>query len=187
MFDLQPHGATALLQPLRFTMIFDPATVLDDAEPPSGRPRRSRPLYAYSFDRESFRGRFASRNEAAEAAQIALSNYPTSVETIYVGRLVDREAPVEGLSAGVLEMIERRHRERGGASGLTDELADAVANEDACQELDDRLFVVLREWLADHGCLAGPGFEEISEHAPPLVSHVAAGASHEIGLIGTVG
>ena len=170
-------------------MIFDPATVLEDAEPPSpGRRRRTQPLYAYSFDRESFRGRFHSRGEAVEAAQAALSNYPTSIEAIYVGRLVDREAPVEQLSKGVIEQIERRHRERGNQSGLTDSLSSVTADDDARQELDDRLFVVLREWLADHGCLSGPGYEEISEHAPPLISHVAAtGAATEVGLIGTVG
>ncbi len=169
-------------------MIFDPATVLDDAEPPSGSGHRSRPLYAYSFDRESFRGRYHSRAEAVEAAQAALTNYPTSIEAIYVGRLVDREAPVEELSGSVIEQIKRRHRERGNASGLTDDLSTVTADKDAREELDDRLFVVLREWLADHGCLSGPGYEEISEHAPPLVSHVAAtGATSEIGLIGTVG
>ena len=139
---------------------------------------RRRFAYAYSFDRETFRGEFDDRTAAVAAAERALPTWPAAAEAIYVGRLVRPQLPVADLGDVVLsELADRR-----ADSGQPPVAADA----DARDELDARLAALVRAWLDDHGLAGTARVEEISEHALPLIAHVPdhATADDEVELMG---
>ncbi|MEL7238456.1 MAG: hypothetical protein AAGK78_06310, partial [Planctomycetota bacterium] len=100
---------------------------------PSDRPLDAgQHVYTYSFDRETFRGRFATREAAREAGVQALPKWPGPAEAIYVGRVIDHAPPLDNLAAPLLETLRSRAGEQASAA------LDAVA-EKATGELDDRL------------------------------------------------
>jgi hypothetical protein len=141
------------------------------AAPPARR-------YAYSLDREVFRGSYDSRRAAVAAAETALKDWPAMAEAIWVGRLVATMPRLDDLAETVLD--ELRDRPVDG-----DPLADATdAQRD---DLDTRLADLVREWIGDHHLAPPPRVEEISEHALPLIEHVTSGREREVELIGTVG
>ena len=143
-------------------------------------PGRPRPIYAYSFDRETFRGRHASREAALAAAEDALPAWPTIPEAIWVGRLVDVAPPTVGLGDAVLDNLTRR---------LADDGRDALpAIPDAARlDLDAGLAGLVRDWLDDHRLIGEPRVEGISEHPLPLVAHVPPREVDEVSLLGTEG
>ena len=143
-------------------------------------PGRTRPVYAYSFDRETFRGRHASRDAALAAAEGALEAWPTIPEAIWVGRLVDVAPPTTGLGDAVTDSLTRR---------LADDGRDPLPNlpDAARADLDAALAGLVRDWLDDHGLVGEPRIEGISEHPLPLVAGVPPREVDEVSLLGTEG
>ncbi|MEM7808052.1 MAG: hypothetical protein AAF561_08075 [Planctomycetota bacterium] len=137
--------------------------------------------YAFSFDRETFRGRYPSRADAVEAAERALLAYPGPVESIWVGRTAIQRLPVENLAEMVLHEVAERQSDAG--------VEPISASTDARDELDARLAALLRAWADDHDLHATSGIEAVSEHPMQPVQHVSnkGDAGHEVGLIGNVG
>ena len=138
--------------------------------------------YAYSFDRQSFRGRFETRRGALEAARKALPLWPAAAEALYVGRRIDPALHVHGHAALVLDAMRRRALDAGDVPPDHDPLPAG-----ARRDLDARLADLLRDWLVAHDLLGRTRIEEISEHALPLVSHVDGGDEVEVGPVGVEG
>ncbi len=159
--------------------LLHPAEASDLTNPASGGARKHG--YAYSFDRETFRGCHATRIEAVAAAEETLATYSAPVEAIWVGRITQAEPPVEQLGELVLNELADRQADEG--------VEAVVANEDARDELDARLASLLRAWMDDYGLLAPRGVESVSEHPIRVVPHVNSDgeAGREISLIGDVG
>lgn len=154
-----------------------PATAV--SSPPSVRARY---VYAYSFDRETFRGRYTTRHEALDAAHAALAAYPAIPEAIYVGRRINPAFDVGGLGDLLIEVI----CDRAIASGEAPLDAEAL-DDDVHADLDSQIAAALRDWLHRHELIPAGRIEEISEHPLPLVAHVAEGDEREVGLIGVEG
>ncbi len=137
--------------------------------------------YAFSFDRETFRGRYGSRAEAVEAAERSLNAYSGPVEAIWVGRTSTPTLPVDGLAEHVLDVVADRQ---------SDDNVEAITpGTDARDELDARLAALVRAWADDHNLLPTSGVEAVSEHPIRPVAHVndRGVPGHEVGLIGNVG
>lgn len=147
----------------------------DVAHPPTS----GRACYAYSFDRETFRGRFATRRDAVAAAEVALEERTAATDTIWVGRRVEARPPTAAMGQVVTKELRRRQSEAGEVP--------AAVTPDAIEDLNRRLEALLGEWLADHNLLPEARIEEISEHPVPLVSHVADSGQQEVQLIGVEG
>jgi hypothetical protein len=144
----------------------------------SGRPRHT---YAFSFDRETFRGSYETRSAAVEAGEQALAAYPGPAEAIWVARAVRPEPRLNGLAETVLEALADR---------MSDEGQDAVqASELARDELDARMAALLHAWMRDHDLFPAGGVEAVSEHPIRLIPHVddEGTAGKEVSLIGEVG
>lgn len=143
---------------------------------------RARYVYAYSFDRETFRGRYSSRQEGLEAAYAALPSYPAIPEAIYVGRRINQAFDVEGLGEMLIDAV----CDRAIASGESPLDAEAMS-EDVRADLDAQVAGTLRDWLHRHELIPAGRIEEISEHPLPLVAQVADEEEREVGLIGVEG
>ena len=154
----------------------------------SPRPAAAEPFdasevsYAYSFDREGFRGRFESRRDALAAARAALPLWPAQPEAIYVGRRIDPALHVHGYADLILEAMRGRALDAGDVPADHDGLPAG-----ARRALDAGLARTLRDWLVGHDLVGDSRIEEISEHALPLVSHVGAGDQVEVGPVGVEG
>lgn len=148
----------------------------EDVAPP---PTSGRACYAYSFDRETFRGRFATRRDAVAAAEVALEERKDATEAIWVGRRVEARPPTGAMGQFVTNELRRRQVEAGEAP--------TSVNAKAAEDLDCRLETLLNDWLGDHDLLPEARVEEISEHPVPLVAHVADSGQQEVQLIGVEG
>ena len=138
--------------------------------------------YAYSFDRETYRGRFETRREALDAARKALPFWPAAAEAIYVGRRIDPALHVRGYAELVLDAMRQRALDAGDVPPDHDGLPAG-----ARRDLDAGLAETLRDWLVAHDLVGRSRIEEISEHALPLVAHVSSDDSVEIGPVGVEG
>ena len=137
--------------------------------------------YAYSFDRDTFRGCHPTRAEAVAAGEEALTHYNAPVEAIWVGRIAENEPPVDLLGEMVIDEINDRQSEDGQES--------IHAGEAARDDLDARLSALLKSWMDDHGLLPARGVESVSEHAIAVKPHVdqRGDVGKEVSLIGDVG
>lgn len=123
--------------------------------------------FAYSFDRESFRGRFDSREEAIHAAEQAYrveENLPA--EAIYVACRVRVDPQTAGHADAVLADMRRRFVAADGDPNWLRRIDDQQH-----ADLDASLRRAIEAWLDRHG-LWPPGerFEHISEHPLPTTS-----------------
>ena len=144
---------------------------------PSNRSGTGGHVYTYSFDRETFRGRFETRDAARSAGEDALPKWPGPAEAIYVGRVIDHAPPLEGLAGPVLDVLRERAGEEAAA-------ALNAASEKAGDDLDDRLARLVRAWLQKHDVFGESRVEEISEHPLPLIAKAPEKDNPEIGILG---
>lgn len=139
--------------------------------------------FAYSYDRETFKGSFDTRKEAVAAAVKSAMEMLNPPEAIYVGQ---RQAVDPGAAGHAEDIIERMRRtvfERHGERG-----ADFLARVDEQQlaDLDAAFEKTIQSWMERHQL--GPHFERIgvvSEHPVPMGVSIATAATgtevHEIG------
>ena len=144
--------------------------------------RDARYFYAYSFDRETWRGRFPNRAQAVEAAETALPDFPAVAEAIFVGRRVDPNLYVHGYAPMLLEAMREQACKAGDQpvdhNGLSPRVRD---------DLEHSIAQTLRDWLIRHELVPPGRIEEISEHPLPLIRHVADNDQAEVCLLGVEG
>jgi hypothetical protein len=135
--------------------------------------------YAYSFDRETFRGDFPTREQALEAGLRAAAGRSGMVEAVYVGRRVPVDAQVDHHAEDVVRSMRRRMQSRSGDGAYL-----AGANEHVLADLDAALARTIAGWLAKHGLTPAARVSSISEHPLPSVRAHATVRSDEVQMIG---
>jgi len=145
--------------------------------------------YAFSFDRETFKGAYNSRKEALTAALEAAKRVETDPPgSVYIAC----RAPLDPHASGHAEVLVDRMRQAVRDDVVDAETADAFLNYVSDQELadlDDSIERAIRAWLAKHELLVPSGrLSAISEHPVPVVAGVARGDNsyREVGEIGEI-
>jgi len=141
--------------------------------------------YAYSLNGENYRGTFATREEALNAAMEGARDplLPIPPQTVFVARRVEADPHAAGHARTVLrEMAWQAHDEVGApAANYLKKVG-----EDQIKELDIAIEKVLYEWLRKNELL--PHYfkvEGISEHpVPELPSVMSGGEGREVNQLG---
>jgi hypothetical protein len=124
--------------------------------------------FAYSFDRESFRGNFNTRQQAIDAGLTAAQDLGNPPEAIYVGARQAIDPGSSDHAETIIEKMRRRTFERYG-----DKSADFLAhvNEQQLADLDHSVQQTIATWLVQQNLT--PAFERIgsvTEHPVTIVS-----------------
>lgn len=120
--------------------------------------------YAYSFDRNTFFGSFATRQEAYYAGLTRLNSLTDQPEAIYVAERIQPDLQVTGHASGIIREMRKRADIASGdaaAGWLVNVTGQQVA------DLDEMLGQTIFAWLRKHELQ--PKFfsvEHISETAP---------------------
>ena len=147
---------------------------------PSDPPR----TYAYSFDRETFVGRYPDRAAALAAGREELADRSFAErppEAVYVARRVPIDYHASGHAAMMAQTLRDAFEETAArdAGRLKRPAADDLA------ALDRALAAALIKWMRDRKLVAqGAAFESISEHPLPSRPHVRSTARLEVGPLG---
>jgi hypothetical protein len=132
--------------------------------------------YAYSFDRETFTGAFATRDEAYRAAVARASGMEDTPAEIFVGERVPADPQASGHATELIKAMARRARAAAGEGA--DEYLRRV-NDQQEAELDEAVECTILDWLTRHEMM--PTFADvraISEHPMPALT-----GAPEAGLV----
>jgi hypothetical protein len=124
------------------------------------------PTFVYSFDRESFTGRYATRADALAAALKHALAYPNPINTVYVGQQVQPKPHTYGHARAVIDAMRRRVRDEVGdaADSYLRKLPDAQV-----ADLDREMEKTTLAWLERHDLMPNfPQVDAISEHPVPV-------------------
>lgn len=135
--------------------------------------------FAFSFDREAFRGEFSTREEAAAAGQAEALKYMAVVEAVYVGKRVPTNPQADMHADDVVKAMKRRMQNKTGDASYL-----AAANEHVVADLDAGLEHAILDWLKRHGLQPADKFASISEHPLPQVHAHAPSKHDEVGFMG---
>lgn len=143
------------------------------------------PIFVYSFDRETFTGKYATRSEALAAALKRADGYPSPITTVYVGQRLSPNPRAFGHARAVIDrMIARVTEDIGDEAdtflrGLSDDLVT---------ELDSALEKGIVQWLEKHKLTPrSTKVDAITEHPVPTpLQWRAPGADNdnEVHLVG---
>jgi hypothetical protein len=134
--------------------------------------------YAYSFDRETFAGSFATRKEAYEAAVNKASGMEDTPSEIFVGERLPADPQTSGHACEIIKSMARRARTASG-DGADEYLRRVTDQQEA--ELDEVIEKAILAWLTKHEML--PTFSSIkgiSEYPMPTLRGAA-----DSGLVGS--
>jgi hypothetical protein len=121
--------------------------------------------FSYSYDRETFRGLFDTRQDALKNGITNAFQQQSTPEAIYVGKRVPVDCGTSGLAEMILGTMRRKVRDELGDSGAQPLLR---VNEHQLAELDDAIDKVIREWMSKHDLVpAQSKVMAISEHPVP--------------------
>ena len=137
--------------------------------------------FAFSFDRETFYGRFPTREAALAAAGHALLQRVDQPEGIFVGQWSVPDPQTDGHAEAVVVAMQDRSRQ---ATADTNYLTDVTEQQAA--DLDTALQKTVADWLARHRLTPHPTrVFAVSHHPVPNVHHVAVPVGErETSLIG---
>ena len=135
--------------------------------------------YAFSFDRETFQGSFATREQAAEAGLRAAESRIDSVAAVYVGKRVATDPQADGHADDVAKSMRRRMMARTGEAGYL-----SAANEHTLADLDAALASAIIAWLRRHGLEPAAKIKSISEHPLPTVHAHGPTRDDEVQFMG---
>lgn len=135
--------------------------------------------YAFSFDRETFEGKFATREQAVEAGLKAAQARTDVIAAVFVGKRVAPDPQAEGHAEDVARSMRRRMLARTGDATYL-----AGANEHTLADLDATLAKCIVEWLRRHDLKPAAKFLAISEHPLPTVHAHGPSRSDEVQLMG---
>ncbi|MEM6313494.1 MAG: hypothetical protein AAF743_05380 [Planctomycetota bacterium] len=148
-----------------------------DVKAPTGGNRR---WYSYSFDRETFTGRFASRDEALLGANEAVRDRSEMPEAIYVARRVPVDLFERGHAKDLVQAIRDEARSNGGDVSYIKHL-----DQDDLDDLDASIARCVRNWAKRRELTPDvEHFEAVSEHPVPLIAHVDQPDTDEVGEVG---
>jgi hypothetical protein len=124
--------------------------------------------FAFSFDRESFRGSFDTRQQAINAGTTAAQDLSNPPEAIYVGVRQSIDPAATDHAEDVIDHMRRRVFERYGEKS-----ADFLVriNEQQLADLDSAIEKTIFAWLQKQDL--GPHFERIggvTEHPVTIVT-----------------
>jgi hypothetical protein len=139
------------------------------------------PLFAFSFDRDTWSGSYPTRQQALDAALKALKDRSDVPEGIFIAQWVETDPQSTDHAEAVIEQM----RDRWHASSEAGSYLDHV-NEQQSADLDHEMDRCIRAWLAKHDLLPRPTkVRAISEHPVPNVHHVPVPThERETSLIG---
>jgi hypothetical protein len=103
--------------------------------------------FSYSFDRETFRGFYDTRQDALKNGIVAVKEQETTPEAIFVGKRVPVDCGTSGLAEMILGTMRRKVRDTIGDAGAQPLLR---VNEHQLAELDDAIDKVIRDWMVKH-------------------------------------
>jgi len=136
--------------------------------------------FAFSFDREVFRGTFDSRQAALAAAHEELKKREDLPAGIFIGQWAEPDPQTDGHAESVVADMRDRWRIATGESTYLEK-----PTEQQLADLDYDLDRTIRGWLAKHKLLPRPTrVRAVSEHPIPTVNHVAQAELHETSVIG---
>jgi hypothetical protein len=134
--------------------------------------------YAFSVDRESFRGEYSTRELAVAAGLDAARELP-SVEAIYVGKKTPVDTQTDDHAETVVKSMRRRMLEEAGDANWL-----GRANEHVLADLDAALEHAIVDWLRRHQLTPADKITAISEHPIPTVAAHAPDRNTEPSMIG---
>ena len=141
--------------------------------------------YAFSFDRETFRGTFNSRQEALKAALEAAAHEADSPATVYVACRAPLDPHAQGHAETLIQRMRRAVRADVGPEG---EAFLKLVSDQELADLDHEIYRTIRAWLSKHELLLPSGkLAAISEHPVPTQTYSGIGSAngelevHEIG------
>jgi len=141
--------------------------------------------FAYSLNGQDYQGRFATREQARQAAFALAEQAVEPPQSIYVGRRQPADPMCDSHARSVIGNMQARAREQYGdqASAYLAKLPKAVI-----EDLDQALQVAVAKWLETHGLM--PTFDKIDavgEFPLPSVTQSKAPKSEtrEVQEIGT--
>lgn len=135
--------------------------------------------YAFSFDRESFQGEFATREQAAEAGLRAAVANLNNVAAVYVGKRVPTDPQADGHAEQIAKSMRQRLTARAGDAAYL-----PAADEHALADLDAEVAKTIVEWLKRHELMPPARVKSLSEHALPVVHVHGPSRSDEVQLMG---
>jgi hypothetical protein len=136
--------------------------------------------FSYSFDRETFQGDFATREQAVAAGFKAADELGGAVEAVYVGKKQPVNPMADHHAEDVVRGMRRRMLEKTGEANYL-----AGANEHVLADLDASIEASIVDWLARHQLAPAPKLTALSEHPLPTVpAHAADTRRDEVKLIG---
>ena len=136
--------------------------------------------FAYSFDRDTFRGAFDSRQAAQEAAFAALKQREDMPPGIFVGQWCEPNPQADHHADSVIADMKSRWKESGAEGKFLGQVTEQQA-----ADLDYALESTIRAWLTKHELLPKPTrVRAVSEHRIPNVHHVADSTERETSVIG---
>jgi hypothetical protein len=139
--------------------------------------------FAYSLDRQSFTGSFATRAEALARGFARAQELNGAVDTIYVGQRIAGDTQASGHAEAVLKSMRARAKAAAG-DGADQYLRKVTDQEDA--SLDDALRDAIVDWLRRTERM--PAFftvKAVSEHAVPSTPQRKFDATDEVSIFGT--
>lgn len=139
------------------------------------------PVFAYSFDRDTYTGQYPTRQKALDAALIALRDRSDLPEGIFIGQWVEPDPKASYHAEDVIECM----RDRWRASPEQGDFLDRVTDQQLA-DLDAELDRTIRTWLTKHGLTPQPTkVRAVSEHPVPNVHHIEVPAhERETSLMG---
>lgn len=137
--------------------------------------------FAYSFDRETFIGRYPSREAALAAAGRALKDRADQPEGIFVGQWSEPDPQTDGHADNVLAAMHDRFAAATGDTGYL-----SVVGEQQAAALDTAIQTAIRDWLTHQNLTPrATKVRAVSHHPVPNVHHVEVPAGErETSMIG---
>lgn len=135
--------------------------------------------FAYSFDRENFRGEFATREQAVEAGLRAATQRSAMFEAVFVGKRSPIDPQADHHAEDVVRSMRRRMQAKTGDVSYL-----AGANEQNLADLDASLARAIVAWLERHGLSPATRVSSISEHPLPAVRAHGPVSDDEVHQIG---
>lgn len=137
--------------------------------------------FAYSFDQETFHGRYHTRDVALAAAKKALRDREDMPEGIFVGQWSEPDPQTAGHAEAIIAAMQDRARQANGDADYLDGVTDQQT-----AALNEAVNATLTDWLRRTGLTPqATRVVAVSHHPVPTIEHVKVPhGERETSLIG---